>query len=193
MFVLSVHNGKRNGTYLEIGASDPFYNNNTALLETGFDWTGLSLEINPEEVRKFKESRKNPILEVDATQVDYKSLLENYQFPEIIDYLQVDCDPAEITLSILEKVLESGRRFRVIHFEHDAYVGDKVRGVSRDLLNSKGYELRVPDVAFNQSNTFEDWWVLTNEVSIDFNEFSEKDINFAMDVFFYTRDELPLG
>jgi tetratricopeptide (TPR) repeat protein len=36
MFVLSMLSGKRNGTYVEIGSSDPFKGNNTALLETKF-------------------------------------------------------------------------------------------------------------------------------------------------------------
>ena len=46
MFVLSATNGKRNGRYLEIGSAEPFKNNNTALLETAFDWTGVSVDIN---------------------------------------------------------------------------------------------------------------------------------------------------
>ena len=32
MFVLTVLNGKTNGTYLEIGSGDPFIGSNTALL-----------------------------------------------------------------------------------------------------------------------------------------------------------------
>ena len=84
----------------------------------------------------------------------------------------------------MKKVLESGRRFRVITFEHDAYVGDEFRTKSRELLNSYNYELRVPNVAFNEKNAFEDWWVLPGEVNSCFNEFSNKELNFAMDLFF---------
>jgi hypothetical protein len=51
MFTLSMLNGKRNGTYFEIGAADPFHGSNTALLEQ-FGWTGTSLEILPHEVEK---------------------------------------------------------------------------------------------------------------------------------------------
>jgi len=41
MFVLSMLDGKKNGTYLEIGASDPIVDNNTYLLETEFGWKGI--------------------------------------------------------------------------------------------------------------------------------------------------------
>ncbi len=45
MFILAATNGKRNGLYLEIGAQQPFYQNNTALLETQYGWDGISIEI----------------------------------------------------------------------------------------------------------------------------------------------------
>ena len=60
MFILSMLNGKRNGTYLEIGAGNSFYGNNTALLETQFDWTGVSLDIEESFVEGFTKDRKNP-------------------------------------------------------------------------------------------------------------------------------------
>lgn len=37
LFVLSILNGKKDGTYLEIGSGDPFINNNTALLEKQYN------------------------------------------------------------------------------------------------------------------------------------------------------------
>jgi len=37
MFVLSVLKGKKNGTYLEIGAQEPIFQNNTAILEKDFE------------------------------------------------------------------------------------------------------------------------------------------------------------
>jgi tetratricopeptide (TPR) repeat protein len=73
MFTLSMLDGKRNGTYFEIGAADPFHGSNTALLEQ-FGWTGTSLEILPHEVEKFKKHRKNEIILCDATKFDYSVL-----------------------------------------------------------------------------------------------------------------------
>ena len=37
LFVLSMLDGKREGTYLEIGSADPYINSNTALLEKDFN------------------------------------------------------------------------------------------------------------------------------------------------------------
>lgn len=36
MFILSMLNGKKNGTFLEIGGATPYHGNNTALLEEQF-------------------------------------------------------------------------------------------------------------------------------------------------------------
>ena len=53
MFVLSILNGKKNGVYLEIGADLPRIVNNTYLLETEFDWTGVSFEWESDKVAQF--------------------------------------------------------------------------------------------------------------------------------------------
>jgi hypothetical protein len=152
MFVLTALNGKKNGTYIEIGAADPIMFNNTYLLEKDFGWTGVSFEIKQEEVNKFRLLRKNPCICADATLYDYSLLDTEY------DYLQVDCEPPKVTYEILEKVLP-GKKFNVITFEHDAYKeGGEYRDKSRQLL-SKDYVLTVPNVAFDKTGVFEDWWV----------------------------------
>ena len=102
MFVLTALNGKKCGTYLEIGSSDPFKNNNPALLETKFDWTGLGIEYDEQMVNRYKDSRKNPVLLMDALLIDYNKLLNKY-FPNVkhIDYLQLDIDPPQNTYDVL--------------------------------------------------------------------------------------------
>lgn len=185
MFVLTVLNGKTNGTYLEIGSHDPFYNNNTALLELNFNWTGLSIDIDQGMVDKFNAERKNPAICSNALHLDYKELIQQIDGADnaIIDYLQVDCDPPAVTFEILKKIIETGTKFRVITFEHDNYRDDthQVRAESRKYLEKKGYKLAVNDVAFNKFNSFEDWWVL-NEVTTDSLK-GLKDINFVEDIF----------
>ena len=42
IFVLTMLNGKQNGTYVEIGGAHPTNINNTYLLEKNFNWTGIS-------------------------------------------------------------------------------------------------------------------------------------------------------
>ena len=104
MFTLSMHNGKNYGTYLEIGAGDYKYGNNTYLLEKEFDWSGISIDFNKAQVETFNNIRKNKCLCKDATKIDYIKLLnQNYESTNI-DYLQLDCDPPNITFDILTKI-----------------------------------------------------------------------------------------
>ncbi len=154
MFILTMLNGKKNGTYFEIGAADPFYGNNTALLEQ-FGWTGTSLEILPNEVEKFKAQRKNNIVLCDATKFDYSTLTGH------TDYLQVDCEPPATTFEILTMINWETCTFGVITYEHDYYtdVTRSFRKKSRDFLISKGYILVVSDIAPNDTSNYEDWWV----------------------------------
>lgn len=152
MFVLTALNGKKNGTYIEIGSADPIMFNNTYLLEKDFGWTGVSFDLSVHEVNKFRLLRKNPCICADATLFDYNLLADEY------DYLQVDCEPPHVSYKALERVLQ-GKKFNVITFEHDAYKhGDEYRKKSRDLL-SEDYVLTVPNVAFDNTGIFEDWWV----------------------------------
>ena len=124
MFVLTMLNGKKNGYYLEIGCGDPFYGNNTALLEKQFNWTGIS--IDKEIVWK---SRKTTPLCFDATKLDYDKLL-HYNY----DYLQIDCD--EASLDVLFKIPFWNRKFSVITFEHDDYRDEtnSIKNRSREYL-----------------------------------------------------------
>lgn len=161
MFVLAAHNGKRKGTYLEIGAADPFKGNNTALLETDFDWKGASIEILEHEVNTFRSHRKNPVHLLDATKIDYDKFIEELGFGNDIDYLQVDCEPPSTTFDILKMIPLDKYRFGVITFEHDYYADTTklYRDLSREYLKEKGYVLAVSNIAPDRTSSFEDWWV----------------------------------
>ncbi len=159
MFVLTMLGGKKSGTYLEIGSGDPFYGNNTALLEE-LGWKGVSIDIEPNHVRKFNELRKNICFQTDATTINYTKLFEDKNLPSNIDYLSLDCDPPEITYDILTKLPLDEYRFAVITYEHDYYADNsKYRDESRKYLISKGYELVIDNVAPDRLCSFEDWWV----------------------------------
>ena len=162
MFVLTMLNGKTKGTYLEIGTADPIYNNNTYLLEKKFNWKGISVEINPLEVEKFLETDRNgPILMLNALNIDYKEELKALTSKNTIDYLQIDCEPADITYQVLEKIPFDDYKFAVITYEHDYYADEtkSYRSKSRKFLESKGYIMVVGDIAPDKNSTFEDWWV----------------------------------
>lgn len=167
-FVLNVLNEKKNGIFLEIGGHDPVSLSNTYLLEKEFGWSGFSLEIERKFSRKYNRKRLNPSICADATSFDYLDYLETNGYPEIIDYLQVDIEPAYQTLAALLRVPIDKFKFRVITFEHDVYAdpdNQRVLDVARTVLSSYGYLLVAGNVK-NHGNPYEDWFVhpdLVNE------------------------------
>ena len=154
MFVLTMLNGKKNGTYFEIGSANPFYGSNSALLEQ-LGWKGTSLEINEKEVVEFRKHRKNEVVLCDATKFDY-SILNSH-----IDYLQIDCEPPTTTFEILTMIPFDNCSFGVITFEHDYYadVTRSIKDVSRKYLKDKGYLLLASNISPNDTSSYEDWYI----------------------------------
>ena len=162
MYVLSMHNGKMNGTYLEIGAGDYKYGNNTYLLESEFNWTGVSIDFNQNLVNNFNKNRNNNCICSDATTINYLELLKNNYETKIIDYLQLDCDPPNITFDILTKIPFDKYKFGVITYEHDFYndITGSYREKSREFLKEKGYKLIAGNISpYGDKCPFEDWWI----------------------------------
>lgn len=160
MFTLMMLNGKRNGTYLEIGANDPINISNTFLLERSFEWKGLSIDI--QENPNFRFVRTNDYLIADALNIDYNEILERYSLPNIIDYLSIDIEPSINTFTALKNLPHDKYKFNVITFEHDFYSGDphNVRIESREFLQSLGYKLVVTNLSgLGTDYPFEDWYV----------------------------------
>lgn len=168
IFVLMMLNGKLNGTYVEIGSGDPFYGNNTALLELNYCWNGISIDINKQSIDSFKASRKNTAICDDATKINYRSLFSELKLDKEIDYLQIDCDPSTTSYNILQKIPFNHYKFAVITFEHDAYINDEsVKYASRKLLSSYGYKMIVGDIAPDRYSNFEDWWAHPSLIKSD--------------------------
>lgn len=160
-FVLNVLQNKTNGTYIEIGGYDPYSLSNTYILETDFSWSGFALEIDRKCARRYNKLRKNQCYETNAITFDYRAAIASHNMPQVIDYLQVDIEPALQSFQALVKVIFSGSIFRIITFEHDAYdslENEKVRELSRSMLSSFGYRLVAGNVK-SKGFPFEDWWV----------------------------------
>jgi tetratricopeptide (TPR) repeat protein len=160
IFVLSMLDGKQNGRYLEIGSGDPIHLNNSFLLESQFNWTGVGVEYNQELADKHS-SRTNKVLCKNALDINYSELLETIAQNNIVDYLQLDCEPSNVTYEIMTKIPFHNFKFRVITYEHDHYIdiSRTYRNKSREFLQQQGYLLVVNDVSPEGSCTFEDWWV----------------------------------
>lgn len=161
MFVLSMHNGKQAGTYLEIGGGNATYGNNTYLLEKDFAWTGVSLEIDTYLAATFKGVRKNPCLVRDATNTNYSAFIPSVLESDVVDYLQIDCEPAHTTYEILLSIPFESFSFGVITYEHDHYTDpdNSYRERSRQLLESHGYVLVAGNISPDRKERpYEDWW-----------------------------------
>jgi len=172
MFVLTMLNGKRDGFYVEIGAGDPLYGNNTALFSKEFGWDGLSVDIDKSKPTLWEEKRKGDVIYCeDATKVIWMDLIKEYAGASfaIFDYLQIDCDPPQVTLAVLKRIPFHSLKFAVITFEHDYYTDPNsgVREESRRYLESFGYVLVAGDIAPDKYNAFEDWWVHPDLVNKD--------------------------
>lgn len=170
MFVLALLDGKREGTYLEIGSSKPFYGNNTALLEQSFDWKGVGIENDFALYSEYEKERKNPVIHKDALIANYEKILsENLPEQKTIDYLQIDIEPARNTFQALMAVPFEKYDFRIITYEHDDYVDitKSYKIKSRRYLESMGYTLIVNDVAAVDNCSFEDWWVKKDLINAD--------------------------
>jgi hypothetical protein len=160
MFVLAMHNGKKYGTYLEIGAGDAFYGNNSYLLEHNFGWKGVSFDIDENFVKKFNGERANPCILSDARYVDFTKVLKDNGFTNTIDYLQIDCDPPEVSLQVLQSIPFDTVKFGVITFEHDYYSNPKsgVREKAREHILSHGYILISGNISPDENRPYEDWF-----------------------------------
>jgi SAM-dependent methyltransferase len=161
MFVLTMLNGKKDGTYLEIGAGNSFYGNNTALLEKQFDWKGVALDIDENFVNAHKNERKNPCFLKNATLVNYNAFLSGLDFPNEIDYLQLDCDPPSVTYDILLSIPFETYKFAVITYEHDYYCDEtkSFQEKSKKYLESYGYMRVVNNISPDEFRPYEDWWI----------------------------------
>ena len=159
LFVLSMLDGKKQGVYVEIGADKPKVINNSWMLELQYDWKGVSFEIDESKVEYFNIVRQNKCVCTDATTFDYKPLFDEREYPKQIDYLQVDCEPPEITLQCLKQLPLNDYRFSVITFETDLYDGGhEVEKEQWEILCSLGYQ-RVAKNVENEGNPYEDWWI----------------------------------
>lgn len=149
------------GTFLDIGCNEPIRWNNTYALE-GLGWHGFGFDIEPAYAPMWKQRRRSPFVLADASKLDWRIVSKRW---DVIDYLSLDIDENEtgtLALTILQRLVGAGLRFRCMTVEHDAYRhGDKVRAPIREFLRSQGYRLAYADVEIRKGNgkPFEDWWI----------------------------------
>lgn len=186
LFTLAVLDGKKDGTFLEIGGFNPTFISNTYLLEKDFNWSGISIDIDVNLVTIFNLVRpKTKFLGGDAVLIDYKSILND---AKRFDYLSLDIEPSSQTLACLKKLPLDDVRFSVITYETDFYdpttaeeVSKRIRQESRDILTGHGYKMIVGNISnLTDDAPFEDWYVDTTLISQDIiNRFEYSDVPLA--------------
>lgn len=173
LFVLAMLNNKTNGYFLEIGTNHPIKYNNTYLLENSYKWLGLMVEVEMQWVEDYNELRTSYYAIQDATTIDYLQLFKKYNFPENMDYLQIDLEVSNrstlTTLEILEKTIFPKYTFSVITFEHDIYTGDhyQTQEKSREIFLKNGYCMVFSDIK-DHGYAYEDWYVHPKYVDMNF-------------------------
>ena len=172
LFVIAMTQGKKDGTYLEIGCGWPSGGGtNTFALEKSFNWAGPSIDSGRDANGGWRSLSEDwaahrphaNFLQVDAFSLDYSV------FPKHFDYLQIDIDPAIQSFSILKKITNH-IKFSIITFEHDYGMHSKnpqdenrlIKEQSREHLKSLGYMMIVPNIQLA-----EDWWVDPTIISED--------------------------
>lgn len=177
IFVLSMTNKKKNGFFVEIGGSQPIDLSNTYTLEKNYLWRGFIVEWYSMFSQLYDKYRPNSIYEInDARVVNYKNILETYNFPKNIDYLQIDLDVDNRStldvLNIFNDTIFDTYKFATVTFEHDIYTGNffDTRELSRKIFKERGYLLVFPDVKVRNPDfvPFEDWYIHPDLVDMDY-------------------------
>ena len=174
-FALKLNDSKKDGTYLELGTNHPITHNNTYLLESKYNWSGLLIEYDKSFESLYPKTRpKSKYIIGDARVLDYNKILEKTFSTRTIDYLQIDLDADNCStltsLLLLSEFVMPKYKFKTVTFEHDSYRGNffNTRALSREIFKRHGYQLIFPDVSVMWQGSykpFEDWYVYPELIS----------------------------
>ena len=178
MFVLSALDGKRNGTFIEIGSGHPTLFNNTKLLEEEFGWRGISLDIDERMCSIFSRERSTNVILADAADTNYEIMFKQNVQEQHIDFLRINAEGGSIPA--LERIPFDKHVFNVIQFQHNVcWWGEEVAVKSREILQKLGYICLVPNVAVSDKLAYEDWWVHPSVAQANRRMKAKDGINFA--------------
>lgn len=170
-FIYNLFGKKRNGFFLDISCGNPVIGSNSYSLEQYCDWDGFCFDIGDcETLFNWSQKRKAKFVNADATSADLTDfLISNTPADKVYDYISLDVDAAgtNLALQALQRVLDSGVKFKAMTFEHECYIhGPAIRDHAAYLLESRGYVPLFADVRLwgggiddDSGATFEDWWI----------------------------------
>ena len=173
----------KNGTYLEVGAYLPVKNSNTYLLESKYNWRGISIEmdINHKDAWLNNKERKNKIYFEDALSFKYKERLIENNLPLHINYLSCDIDPTFNTYNALKMIINEGISFDFISFEHDEYFRknctndiNDYHALAINFLKKNNYKIAIDNVyPKNKPEKLFETWFINNSITFDKIEYIE--------------------
>jgi len=168
LFAILLNKEIKDGYFVEIGSHHPITNNNTYLMEAMFGWKGIMVEYNQRFLPLYQQFRPQSLhILNDATQVDYRKILDENNFPPHFNYLQIDLDVNNrstlSTLELFDTNVFDKYKFGTVTFEHDIYNGDffNTREASRSIFEKRGYIRLFSDVSVfwpDRWSPFEDWY-----------------------------------
>lgn len=171
---------KRDGRYVDLGAGHYARGSNTFRLEVEFGWSGIAAEKDVELAAEFLRNREGNEFFYDALDQNIPGAIRALAGSEgIIDFLSLDLEPPELTLSCLVGLPLEDVRFAVICCEHDVYRRPRsIKNAMRGILEGYGYVRVVEDVRMlakipiNDGKEIwhlvpvEDWWVHPSIINV---------------------------
>lgn len=160
-FVAAAFGGKRDGTYIDIGAGDPKTISNTYALERHFGWRGVLCDIEYASALLSRSSQN--VVVADARTAYWDELFARFAVDGWIDYLSLDLEPPSLTMEVMRALPLERYRFRIATIEHDLYrEGGHRRMVEMaSRMYALGYRF-VGTAAIEQNGAtlpIEDWWI----------------------------------
>ena len=157
-FVYDILECKRNGIFVDIGASEPITYSNTYGLEKCLNWTGILVENNKNMIEMLKNQRTSIVydrgFEYQDNQSNINDIIEKVNSSHI-DYISIDIDGGEYEVV---KTIDYNRfTFSIIDLEHDIYRNNQLnkRNKIKDHLLSVGYDyfysVGVDDIFISKS------------------------------------------
>jgi len=180
-FAVNIFNQKRNGFFLDIACGHPILGNNTYTLDKTFGWNGLCFELGDARLTNYVDSqqrihslewdatRNGKFVQMDVTTPEFAEYLRtNIPADLVVDYISLDVDAAgkNLALITLQRIVESGIKFKAMTLEHEIYLNNEIQGPSRDIMESMGYKRLFEDVRLwgggilkDEGAFSEDWWI----------------------------------
>ena len=159
----NIFKGKREGTFVEIGAYDGISYSNCALMEGAFGWNGISIEPNPEMYKKLCQSRVARSLNVAIGSGEgvlpfrlagmLSGLIENYD-PEHADRVEREFGKDDENSIINVPVKDIGTILQEEKIDHIDYISIDVEG-AEDIILENLVKIKIPIAALTLENNYQ--------------------------------------